>query len=166
VSSATCSVSTEHTEQQSNRAAEHSAGHVTIALWGPAQILCLRLLLHYDLVICYGGDGREDRLAVSNTVLQPALDALISLNNVGLKAVSLLVDELLRRAECTFALAAHCRHCEQVVSHNSKRWIEVFTSFTPPTDWLHILRDNPAILSCCNARVKDIGHKPLELARL
>lgn len=29
---ATCSVSTEHTEQQSNRATEHSAGHVTIAL--------------------------------------------------------------------------------------------------------------------------------------
>ena len=27
--SATCSVSTEHTEQQSNRATEHSAGHVT-----------------------------------------------------------------------------------------------------------------------------------------
>ena len=26
---ATCSVSTEHTEQQSNRATEHSAGHVT-----------------------------------------------------------------------------------------------------------------------------------------
>ena len=27
--SATCSVSTEHIEQQSNRATEHSAGHVT-----------------------------------------------------------------------------------------------------------------------------------------
>jgi hypothetical protein len=26
---AACSVSTEHTEQQSNRATEHSAGHVT-----------------------------------------------------------------------------------------------------------------------------------------
>ena len=26
---ATCSVSTEHTEQQSNRVTEHSAGHVT-----------------------------------------------------------------------------------------------------------------------------------------
>lgn len=29
VGSTTCSVSTEHTEQQSNRATEHSAGHVT-----------------------------------------------------------------------------------------------------------------------------------------
>ena len=40
---ATCSVSTEHTEQQSNRATEHSAGHVT----------------HLSAVLAAGRDGRR-----------------------------------------------------------------------------------------------------------
>jgi hypothetical protein len=49
---ATCSVSTERTEQQSNRATEHSAGHVTHSSAGLAagrderrriQTSCLRL---------------------------------------------------------------------------------------------------------------------------
>ena len=40
---ATCSVSTEHTEQQSNRATEHSAGHVT----------------HRSAVLAAGRDGRR-----------------------------------------------------------------------------------------------------------
>jgi hypothetical protein len=46
---AACSVSTEHTEQQSNRATEHSAGHVThrsaVLAAGRNERCCIQTML-------------------------------------------------------------------------------------------------------------------------
>jgi hypothetical protein len=49
---ATCSVSTERTEQQSNRATEHSAGHVT----------------YYSAVLAA---GRDERRRIQTSCLRP-----------------------------------------------------------------------------------------------
>jgi hypothetical protein len=72
----------------------------------------------------------KDRLAVSNTVLKPALDVLISLDNLALKAVPLIRNEPLRITKGAFILTAHRRHCEEVVSHDCEGRIELLATLT------------------------------------
>jgi hypothetical protein len=130
-------------------------------------LACSLLCNVYNLVIYYRRNVSEGCLAVGNTVLQPTLEALISLNYLRLQVVSLLCNKLLRTAEYALALAAHSRHCEEVVSHGRERWIEVFTAFTLPTERLYLLLDNlPYSISSCNIGVKGIVHEALELALL
>jgi hypothetical protein len=54
-------------------------------------------------------NGSEGCLAVGHAVLEPALKALISLNNVILEVVAVICKHSNGSTECTLALAAHAR---------------------------------------------------------
>ena len=101
---------------------------------------CIGLGNLYNLVIFiqYCCNVSEDRLAVSNTVLKLALDKLISLDNLALKAVPLIRDEPLRITEGAFILTTHHRYCEEVISHNCKGRIELLATLTLLPQWLYL----------------------------
>jgi hypothetical protein len=93
---------------------------------------CIGLGNLYNLVIFIQcrRNVSKDRLAVSNTVLKSALNALISLDNLALKAVPLIRYEPLRITKGAFILTAHRRHCEEVVSHDCEGRIELLATLT------------------------------------
>jgi hypothetical protein len=90
-------------------------------------------------------------LGVNNAVLTPAVDALISLDNVRLEVVALIRTKLLRRAEGSLASSTYCWY-------TCKRRIETFTSLTLPPERLvnERLLKGLAVLHDGNDRVKGV----------
>jgi hypothetical protein len=103
-------------------------------------------------------------LAVSNAVLEPTLDALISIDNLALEAVPLIRNEPLRIAKGAFSLTAHSRHCEEVVSHDCESGIELLATLTSPPQWLHLfVYDLSYGIQCCSCEIQSVTHVTLEL---
>jgi hypothetical protein len=72
----------------------------------------------YDLVAVICRNVSEGGTAVCHVVFEPALDALIGLNNVVSKVIPVVYKHAFSRAEYAFTLASHPWHCEEVEGHN------------------------------------------------
>ena len=123
------------------------------------------LILGY-LVYCR--DRSERCLTIRNAMSEPALHALVGLDNITLEAISLVRDEPLRRAESSFALTAHSRYRKEIVRHDCERWIEVLASFTPPPERLvdEAVFYDLTVHDCRDRCVEGVFHEAIKLGLL
>jgi hypothetical protein len=89
--------------------------------------------IYYLVVSCHHHrDVGERCLAVGHAVFEPALKALIGLDNVVFEVIPVVGDEVAGVTERALALTAHTRDSEEVKCHLRESWIKVLAALALP----------------------------------